>query len=110
MHAFMPGLADELSIVELGDTLALSGYPEAGESKWHGHSAEHITRGSIRRAAIILQAVDAQDHWLTIAMEREGEDWTIDDFAAFEGKAPRGGSDEAAEPIDPGDVELVRIQ
>ena len=54
--------------------------------------------------------VDAQDHWLIIAMAREGDEWTIDDFAAFEGKAPRGGSDEAAEPIDPEGVELVRIQ
>lgn len=72
MHAFMPGLADELSIVERGDTLVLSGYPEAGESKWHVNSAEHITLGSLRRAAIILQSVDAQDHWLTITMERGG--------------------------------------
>lgn len=106
----MTGLADELSIVERGDLLVLAGYPDESESEWHVNSAEHIEKGSKRRVAIILQAAGAGEHWLTVTLEREAEEWEIDDLAAFEGKAPTGGRGESADAIDPTDIELVSIQ
>lgn len=87
----------------------LSGYADDGESSWHVNSAEHVTAGDRQRAAIILQAADKQDHWLTIAIEQRGDEWEIDDFAAFEGRAPTGTGD-AGKAVDPSDIEILEIQ
>lgn len=107
----MPDLAHELSIVERGDVLVISGYPDDSESEWHVNSSEHISKGSKRRVAIILQAAGAGDHWLTIALEREDEggEWEVDDLAVFEGKLPTGG-DESAKSIDSDEIALVSIR
>lgn len=107
----MAELAEELSIVERGDILVLAGYPEGGgESRWHVNTAAHLGEGANRRVAVILQPADVGEQWLTIALRRKGGEWSIDDFAAFEGEPPTGGGDEAAIPIDPDDIELVSIE
>lgn len=87
----------------------LSGYPSDDESSWHVNSAEHVTAGDRQRAAIILQAADKQDHWLTIAIEQKGDEWEIDDLTAFEGRSPTG-ADGAGEAVDPSDIELLEIE
>lgn len=106
----MPGLADELSWVERGDVLILSGYPTDEAHEWHVNIAEHVTGGPSRRMAIVLQAADFNDHWLTIALEQQGDEWIIDDFAAFEGKSPPGADEEGKLAIDPDAIDLVDIQ
>lgn len=106
----MAELAQELSIVERGDILVLKGYPDDTESEWHVNTAAHMGEGPNRRVAVILQAADVGEQWLTIALVRQGGEWSIDDFAAFEGEPPKGGGDEAAIPIDPSDIELVSIE
>lgn len=105
----MAELPEELSIVERGDILVIAGYPDENESEWHVNSATHFGEGPNRRAAIILQAADTSDQFLTIALEREGGEWSIDDFAAFEGESPPTGGD-AGELVDPSGVELIRIE
>lgn len=106
----MAELADELSIIERGDILVITGYPDESESEWHVNSATHFGEGADRRSAIILQAANMGKQFLTIALERKGGDWSIDDFAAFEGESPTGGGGEAAISVDPEDIELVSIE
>lgn len=105
----MTELAGQLSIVDRGDTLVITGYPDEKESEWHVNSATHFGEGPDRRAAIILQAADKSSQFLTIALERKSGEWSIDDFAAFEGKTPPTGGG-AGESVDPSAVEVIRIE
>jgi len=106
----MTELAEKLADIERGQIVDLTGYPDEGESEWHVNAADQVAAGANRRLAIILQAADVGEHWITVAVEREGGEWTIGDFAAFEGKPPSGGGDEAAIPLDQDEVDLVRIE
>lgn len=106
----MPRLADELSWVERGDVLILSGFPTDEEHEWHVNIAEHVTGGPSRRMAIVLQASGASDQWLTIALEQQEVEWTIDQLAAFEGDSPSDADQEGEVAIDPEILELVDIQ
>lgn len=105
----MTTLADEFADIERGDTVVIAGYPDDGESEWHVNTAAQVGAGSNQRLAIILQAADVGENWITIALRRKDGGWTIDDFAAFEGKPPSGGGDEAAIPIEPDDIDIVRV-
>ena len=106
----MTDLAEKLTDIERGQIVILSGYPDEGESEWHVNTAAQGGAGATRRLAIILQAADVGEQWITIAVEADGDDWTIGDFAAFEGEPPSGGSDEAAIPLDQNEIDLVRIE
>lgn len=107
----MSPLARKFADVERGHIVILSGYPEPGEeSEWHVNTAAEIGSGSAMRKAVILQAADVEAHWITVALERAGDTWDIGDFAAFEGEPPSGAGDEAAIPLDPSTVELLRIE
>ena len=106
----MTNLAEELSIVERGDVLVISGYPISNEkSRWHVNSSTHFGEGADRRAAIILQRADGVDEFLTITLDREDGDWSIDDFAAFEGRKPPTGDSSGGKAVDPSEIENVRI-
>lgn len=67
----MAKLAEELSIIERGDNIVITGFPDKNESEWHVNSATHFGEGPNRRAAIILQAADKSNQFLTVALERE---------------------------------------
>lgn len=106
----MTDLAEKLTDIERGQIVVIKGYPDEGESEWHVNTAAQVGAGATRRLAIILQAADVGEQWITIAVEADGDDWTIGDFAAFEGVPPSGGGDEAAIPLDQNEIELVRIE
>lgn len=110
MQVGMSELAEKLADLERGQIVVLTGYPDQGESEWHVNTAAKVGAGTNRRLAIILQAADVGEHWITVAVERDGDEWTIGDFAAFEGEPPSGGADEAAVPLDQREVDLVRIE
>lgn len=110
-QASMTQLARKFADVERGHIVILAGYPETGEeSEWHVNTAAVVGAGANERKAIILQAADVGERWITVALERTGNTWSIGEFAAFEGEPPSGMSDESAIPIDPSDVDLVRIE
>lgn len=107
----MSQLARKFADVERGHVVILAGYPETGEeSEWHVNTAATVGTGANERKAIILQAADVGARWITVALERSGDSWEVGDFAAFEGEPPSGSGDEAAIPIDPDSVDLVRIE
>lgn len=106
----MTDLAEKLTDLERGQIVVLSGYPDDDESEWHVNTAAQVGAGATRRLAIILQAADVGEHWITIALEGDADGWTIGDFAAFEGEPPSGGGDKAAIPLDQDEIDLVRIE
>lgn len=102
-------MGELFSEVEQGDTVVLTGYPDEEESEWHVNTAEQVSHGSVKRMAIILQAEDMSETWLTVILQLDDSEWHVDDIAAFEGEPPSGGRGEAAIPIDSDKIEFITL-
>lgn len=102
--------ADTMAEVEPREYVTLTGYPDDDESRWHVNKAVEMGTPERVNLAIVLQAANADPHWLAIILTGGPNNWTVDKMHAFEGEKPDNPvADDHANDIDPDEVTVMSI-
>lgn len=103
-------LAADLAKVNPRQIVRLRGYPDDGESEWHVNKAIQM-QGAKTTIAIVLQKIDASEHWITAVLNESASGWVFETLTAFEGEKPADiTADEHGNHLDADDLEVVDIR